>query len=81
MKWPFVGRVKFELLNQQEDDNHFTKRLRFSSYKNVMPGNSKGYRKFIAHSGLNVYNVQYLKDDTLYFRVSVTVADHRPWLE
>ena len=26
-------------------------------------------------------NTQYLKDDTLYFRVSVAVADHKPWLE
>ncbi len=24
---------------------------------------------------------EYLKDDTLYFRISVKVSDHKPWLE
>ena len=39
---------------------------------------------FIPHSALGhdpVKNTQYLKDDTLYFRVFVEVVDHKPWLQ
>ena len=41
------------------------------------------FMHFIPHSALAhdpVKNTQYLKDDTLYFRVSVEVAEQKPWL-
>ena len=46
-------------------------------------GSGYGCPKFILHSklGHNTYNTQYLKDDTLYFKVTVTQSDHRPWLD
>ena len=68
---PFFGEVKVALLNQLEDKNHYCKVGR------VFP-------KFITHSALahdSVKNIQYLKNDALYFRVSVEVADHKPWLQ
>jgi hypothetical protein len=43
--------------------------------------NQQYYSDFIAHSKLAHKNTQYLKDDTLYFSVSVLAADHKPWLE
>ena len=81
LKWPFIGNVKIELLNQLEDDSHHIKTVAF---KVAQVGSSVGYCWFIPHSKLNhnpSNNTQYLKDDTLYFRVSVEVPDHKPWLE
>ena len=43
-----------------------------------------GFRKFTSHSKLMLNpakNTQYLKNDTLYFRVSADVPDHKCWLE
>ena len=47
-------------------------------------GNGRGHLQYIPHSELSrnpASNTQYLKDDTLYFRISVEVSDHKPWLE
>ena len=66
------GSITCELLNQKEDDNHHARTLDGDQ-------SSIEYR-FIPHSELDydpVKNTQYLKDDTLYFRVT----DHRPWLQ
>ena len=84
LKWPFSGSVKIELLNQLEDDSHHVKTLPIIMKHNAQVGNSWGYPQFIAQSKLHhnpSSNTQYLKDDTLYFRVSVQVPDHKPWLE
>ena len=81
LKWPFIGSVKIELLNQLEDDSHHIKTVPF---KMAQVGSSMGYCSFISHSRLGrnpSNNTQYLKDDTLYFRVSVKVSDHKSWLE
>ena len=43
-----------------------------------------GYPHFIPHSELTCdkfKSTQYLKDDTLYFRVLVEVDNHKPWLQ
>ena len=89
LTWPFVGKLTFTLLNQLEDKNHHQKTANetdcdtsTSKYREV--GHAWGYPKFIAHSALDydaVKNTQYLKDDTLYFRMSVEPADHKPWLQ
>ena len=84
LKWPFVGQVTVTLLNQLENDNHHTKNVVFVSRDNKVAGNSWGKATFISHHKLAhdpVKNTQYLKDDTLYFRVRAEVDDHRPWLE
>jgi TNF receptor-associated factor 4 len=84
LKWPFIGDVTFTLLNQLEDKNHHTKTSSHGTTRNTRVGDPWGFPRFIPHSALArdpVQNTQYLKNDTLYFRVSVEVADHKPWLE
>ena len=85
LKWPFIGNYFFELLNQLEDKSHHTKTLNIKSGDKAIVGSisSLGCDKFISRSKLshNSYNTHYLKDDTLYFRVTVTPSDHKPWLK
>lgn len=80
--WPFVGRVKVELLNQVNDSNHTS--LDFGEYKALTPQstdsvemtNSFGMPQFLPLSDLRfkpAKKCQFLKNDTLYFRVAVTV--------
>ena len=84
LSWPFVGEVTFTLLNQLEDNNHKTIMSIFDLASNARVRFICGSALFISHSELAhdlVKKTQYLKDDTLYFRVSVEVSDHKPWLE
>jgi hypothetical protein len=81
LKWPFVGKVTFTLLNQLEDKNHCTGIVSFDAARNARAGGSTWsialpFKSTLAHDPAK--NTQYLKDDTLYFRVAVEVA--RPWL-
>ena len=81
LKWPFVGEVTVTLLNQLEDKNHYTGTI---ALEDARVGWTWGFQKYIPHSALAHdagKNTQYLKDDTLYFRMSVKVADYKPWLE
>ena len=83
LSWPFVGKVTLTLLNQMEDKNHVKKVLTIERAIRAKVGEDWGLTKFISHSKLahdRVKNTQYLKDDTLYFSVSVEVSDHKPWL-
>ena len=82
LSWPFVGSVTFTLLNQLADDNHHIMTLEYETEYNANVGSYWG-KQFISHSALShdpVKNTQYLKNDTLYFRVTVEVGDHKPWL-
>jgi len=84
LHWPFQGKITFILLNQLEDDNHYSKMIAVTEEDNSMVGDDWGFYTFIPHTELGhdpVKNTQYLKDDTLYFRVFVEVTDHKPWLE
>ena len=86
LSWPFIGTVTVELLNQLVDKNHHDVTTFFNLKDNTNIGDSWGYDDFIAHHKLPYNpicncNTQYLKDDTLYFRVSVEVEGHKPWLE
>ena len=85
LKWPFIGKVTVTLLNQLEDKNHYQDILELTAEDNVQAGETAwGIPRFIPHSALDydaVNNTQYLKDDTLYFRMSVKLADHKPWLQ
>lgn len=85
LSWPFVGTLKVQLLNQLEDSDHHVKCIKpaLQSF-DVDTGTTRGNAKFITHSQLDhdpVKNIQYLKNDTLYLRVSVEVANSKPWLE
>ena len=83
LKWPFKGTIKVSLLNQLEDGQHHTEEL--WSPDGDVPEDARervtageiadkgwGQTEFILHQDL-VYkgdkNCQYLKDDTLFFRV------------
>ena len=94
LEWPFQGEVTIELLNQLKDKNHkkYTSHYNGSTpeeCKQRVPkgkNNAEGWGKpqFISHSELEynpITNCQYLKDDSLYFRVSVKVTSKtKPWL-
>ena len=83
LKWPFKGTIKVSLLNQLEDGQHCT-RQPWSPGSNIpedyrgrvtdseRAGTGWGYPKFISHQELSYQgnkNSQYLKDNTLFFRV------------
>jgi TNF receptor-associated factor 4 len=91
LQWPFRGKITITLLNQLMDRYH--KRLQITLTNNTPPSQTIiegqpcdifGESQFIPHSQLRVNsfgNCQYLKDDSLYFRVNVEViSDTRPWL-
>lgn len=80
LEWPFAGKISVTLLNQQEDKGHHKKTISISA---MQSGSIWGLLKFAPHSILThdwITNTQYLKDDTLYFRVSVQEKSSRPWL-
>ena len=91
LTWPFTGTVTFELLNQLEDKNHHEKTSAFTADNeasrrvvNEERGMGRGKTKFITHTDLGYQpdkNCQYLKKDSLIFRISVKVPDYKPWLE
>ena len=83
LAWPFKGTIKVSLLNQLEDGQHHTKEP-WSPDENVpevtsgrvtekkIAGSGWGQSQFIHYEGLGYNgskNCQYLKDDTLFFRV------------
>lgn len=73
LKWPFVGKVNITLLNQLSR-KHFKLTMNIISEDNLR-ARGHGYPKFISHSELACTgntHTQYLKDDTLFFRVTVT---------
>lgn len=79
LKWPCLGVITFTLINQLEDKNHHIMKLNLTPEDDAKPGYIQGIGgigvgvgEFIPHCALNYNpskNTQYLKDDTLYFRV------------
>ncbi len=92
LQWPFQGTVTIELLNQLDDKNHYRDIFVFRADYNISKpadsleqgiGCGRGKTEFISHSALDYNrekNCQYLKNDSLVFRISVDVPDHKPWL-
>ena len=77
-----VGKVIFTLLNQLEDENHYTKVTILDTENLAIAGDNDawGHFNFTPHSALAhdpVKNTQYLKNDTLYFRMEVE-TEHKP---
>ena len=85
LEWPFQGDITIELVNQLNPTSNLVREIRFShisdpaSVGRVTSGDKvaggRGWEKFIAHSELDVdYYIykwtQYLKDDSLIFRIS-----------
>ena len=89
LTWPFTGTVTVELLNQLEDENHHKEAVTFEEWRissrRVVGEKSPftyGIPQFLSHTDLHYQpdkNCQYLKDDTLVFRVST--SDYKPWLQ
>ena len=89
LPWPFTGKVTFTLLNQLEDENHHTDAVTFPHASNASKrvvnsdkvSNGYGMPEFISHDKLAAKNYQYLKDDSLFFRIKVQATKPvKPWL-
>jgi TNF receptor-associated factor 4 len=92
LPWPFTGKVTIELLNQLEDRNHHSRSIKFNSdgkasqrvVNEEKRGPGWGIAKYISHSDLgynSAKNCQYLKDDSLHFKISVDAqSSSTPWL-
>ena len=85
LKWPFKGTIKVSLLNQLEDGQHLSIQVYSSDSapKDISGGATRmdnmcvmGCFRFVSHHHLDYYsskNCQYLKDDTVFFRVECIV--------
>ncbi len=78
LEWPFKVTFTVELLNQLADRDHYERSIEFDGSNDHCRagGNGYGFIRFIELSKLshNVRdNIQYLKDDSLYFRVTTSV--------
>ena len=65
------------------DEKHYSISITYDADVDMQVGSSMGDDKFLPHSSLShdpATNTQFLLDDTLFFRVSVTVDNHKPWL-
>jgi TNF receptor-associated factor 4 len=79
LPWPFTGKVTIELLNQLEDNNHYSQTITFvpggAASRRVITGerssNGHGIPRYISHGYKATEYYQYLKDDCLYFRIKV----------
>jgi len=79
LHWPFLGTVTYELLNQLKNVGHHRVISTLTSQHDMKVSSvSSAPIKFLPHSSLersSGTNTQYLLDDTLYFRVSVSVSE------
>ena len=94
LTWPIKYKCRVTLLNQLRDGGHHTDAFgspededNIVCVSRVLSGEKAagwGYPKFIAHTKLDLQEeqqCQYLKDDSLYFRVQVDLIPAvKPWL-
>ena len=81
LKWPFTGKVTIELLNQIEDQNH-VRLIEFNTEGITQRGRKKfDIRGRLSEQIKDTINTQHLKDDTLFFKVTVVASSHKSWLE
>ena len=92
LEWPFQGEVTVELLNQREDNDHKKITIFFNKdtpneYKNrVVPPKVNGEwwgDDLVAPLRNNKFYISpYACNDTIYFRISVTIHSKttKPWL-
>ena len=84
LSWPFTGEITFTLLNQRQEYFHYSRLFSVTADLGAKQGGARfGICKFISHEeicrGDPDKNVQYLENDTLYFRVIVKESS-KPWL-
>ena len=95
LEWPMRGIFSVELLNQEQDHNHKQLSVYFDTIE-AKTYNSKvnkghgsvgyGIPDLIKHQELERKSIpsqiQYLKDDTLYFQATMTrkLSSSKPWL-
>ena len=81
LQWPFVGDVVIELLNWKENKKHHQTPVSIKATSGLVRvlegeyGSSWGYPQFMSNSSLlynSTTNTEYLQDDCLRFRVSMT---------
>ena len=93
LSWPFRGEISVKLLNQLQDAHHRQHTINYKdkddkANNRVVEGESAptgyGSTLFVPQSDLNLIpllNCHYLKDDILYFHVSVKLpSPAKPWL-
>lgn len=94
LEWPLRGEFTLELLNQLEDAHHHSKTVNYTNRERTEHnsrvlgrenGKRWGFIRFVPCSQLRhitSINCQYLKNDTIYFRVTTSRVDSqsRPWL-
>ena len=80
LQWPFLGIVSFEMLNQVDEHNHFRGSLVYEDKEYAQSGGSRDIEKFISHSALSK-KIWFMKNDSIFFRVSVKFNESLPWLE
>ena len=86
LKWPFRGDIKVQLLDQREGGEHFERQIvdesavsQYGAFDRVPNGNECGHAwgipNFISHADLYKpeEGKEYLKNDTLKFRVKIVV--------
>jgi len=78
LKWPFKGKVKVELLNQLEDENHIT-RLKSIVQRRPSPAipQKSGSTIYFA----NTLEKKYYIDKKAYFRITVISRLCQHWLD
>ena len=82
MTLSYHGIFKIRLLNQVKDKNHHIVSLLFDERVRRGSNEAWGTPKFIEQSALRSNTIQYLQDDTLYFRVSFENSVPRKcWLD
>ena len=84
--WPFSGTITVELLNQQENSDHYNNSFAFPSVCGKKPtsqsarSDSYGLHDFITYKMLREKASQYIQDNTLYFRVTIATKKYKSWL-
>lgn len=75
LNWPFVGTVTVTLLNQLNNFEHIERKMSIND-------GQAGKSYHLCFEPVGGLAIEYFKDDTTYFRVSVEVgAPKKPWLE
>ena len=91
LPWPFKATATITFLNQLQGQGHHIQDTGHRPYLSWVRGHTYPIRGsypgdicYCSHEKLGhneATNCQYLKDDCLYFRVTVTPTDHKPWLD
>lgn len=84
LKWPFIGTISIEVLNQEEDCDHYRQNYSIKYGENFRPGQNYRCQDFLCAAIMgSLYSrtaeTKYFKNNTLYFRVSV--SHERSWLK